>query len=378
MRANKKLNALCVTLLGLLFAILSLMAVGYGSKKPETELIIGSVLPMTGDAGTFGQNAARGAELAIAEAMGKKLLGETRIKLLVEDSRGNPADAASAARKLTDVDGASLMIGDVTSAGTHAIVPIITKEHIPTISPAASDPALSGTSPFFARVWPSDVYEARVIGKYALAKGFSRIAVIYTNTDYGVGMVKAFRTVVPKGTIMLDIPVDRGLVDFRPTLKRIQLRGADALFAVEYPEDAKRLLGQMEEMHIELPVLGTATFEDPMVATSPGAKKVVFASPIPPDDKEALRAAFLKAYKEKYGSDPGVLSDTGYDSAAILIVAWATAGSQGPKAVAQYIRGLRNYPGVSGKMSFDDKGDVQKPYGLKTVREQSFVWLDQK
>lgn len=256
MRANKKLYALGITLLAFFLVALTLLALGYGKNKEEqkqqpeakeeqkpqeqkkNQLIIGAVLPMTGDAGTFGQNTARGAELAIAEAMGKKLLGETQIKLLVEDSRGNPADAASAANKLIDVDGASLMIGDVTSAGTHALIPIVTKEQVPIISPAASDPALSGISPFFARVWPSDIYEARVIGEYAVAKGFSKIAIIYAHTDYGVGMVKAFRAAIPKGAITLDIPVDRGLTDFRPTLKRIQLRGADALFAVEYPEDA--------------------------------------------------------------------------------------------------------------------------------------------
>jgi len=347
-------------------------------QQSANEIVIGAVLPMTGDAATFGQNAARGATLAIEKTMDEKLLGNTKVKLVVEDSRGNPADAASAGRKLIDVESASLMIGDVTSSGTHALIPIITNKRIPLISPSASDPTLSGSSPFFARVWPSDVYEANIIGEYAKKQKFSRIAMIYANTDYGVGMVKALRNVIPAEMIALDIPVDRGLVDFRPTLKRIQLANADALFVVQYPEDAKRLLGQIEEMGITVPILATATFEDPMVAESPGAERVVFASPIPPDDKEGSRVAFVEAYKKKFGSAPGVLSDTGYDAARILLIAWTQKGAQGPEAISQYIRGLRDYPGISGKMSFDEKGDIIKSYGLKTVRNKSFVWLDSK
>ena len=337
--------------------------------------MIGAVLPTTGDAATFGQNAANGARLAIEVADKQGFLDGRKVLLAVEDSRGNPADAASGAKKLLDVDGATLMIGDVTSAGTHALIPIVTKAQIPLISPSASDPALSGASPFFARVWPSDVYEAGVIGKYALDEGYSRIAIVYANTDYGVGMVKALRNRIPVDKIALDIPVERVVADFRPSLKRAQLANADAFFVVLYPEDGKRYLAQSAELGIALPILATATMEDPMIAGAPEPDRVVFASPVPPDDNTGVRAQFLGAYKERFGKDAGVLSDTGYDSAMILIKAWAAAGKQGPQAVAEAIRALKDYPGVSGAMTFDENGDVNKPYGLKTVRDGAFVWM---
>jgi branched-chain amino acid transport system substrate-binding protein len=101
----------------------------------------------------------------------------------------------------------------------------------------------------------------------------------------------------------------------------------------------------------------------------------VFASPVPPDNSQPERAQFLLAYKKQYGEDAGVLSDTGYDAAMILIKAYTNVGNQGPDAVAGYIKNLRDYPGVSGTMTFDAAGDVKKPYRLRTVRNNRFDWL---
>jgi branched-chain amino acid transport system substrate-binding protein len=355
-----------------------LLVLGGCEKKNTPTLVIGAVLPMTGDAGTFGQNAARGAELAVREANNKHLLPGLSAVLKVEDSRGKASDAVSAATKLIDVSHAKALIGDVTSAGTQAIIPIVTRAQVPVISPAASDPALSGSSPFFARVWPSDVYEAVVIGDYAQHKAYKRIAMLYANTDYGLGMAREFKKVAGEQSIVLDIPVDRETPDYRPTIQRISNSRPDAIFLVFYPEDARRFLQQLAEQRIQLPILATATFEDPAVATAPLADHVVFASPVPPSETDPNRASFVESYTKTFGSGPGVLSDTGYDAAMILIQAYAARGAEGPKAVADYIRSIKNYEGVSGRMSFNAEGDVQKPYKLRTVRLGKFVWLEQQ
>ena len=310
--------------LGLVLGVV-LCGLECGCQSANTNLVIGGVLPMTGDAGTFGQNAAKGAELAIRVAKGQNLVSKS-VELKVEDSRGLATEAVSAARKLIDVDHASLLIGDVTSAGTQALIPVITNAKVPLISPAASDPKLSNSSPFFARVWPSDVYEANVIGGYANKQGFKKIAVIYANTDYGTAMVDQFKKVVPSAGLV--ISVDRETLDYRPTIQRIRLSGADALFLVLYPEDASRMLQQLAEQRIVLPMMATATFEDPKLLASPGAERVVFASPVPPDANNPQRKKFLEDYKSAFGVDAGVLSDTGYDAAMILLKAYA---AQGPK-----------------------------------------------
>lgn len=342
-------------------------------KAAKPSVLIGTVLPLTGDAATFGKNALQGATLAIEEW--PETPGQPIFTLKSEDSRGNPAEAASAARALIDTAHARMLIGDVTSAGTHAMIPIVTSSQVPLVSPAASDPALSGTSAFFARVWPSDVFEARVIGGYANREGYASIGIILANTDYGLAMADEFIRQVSKEKISLKIPVDRETQNYRPTIERLRASGVDSLFLILYPEDARRFLQQMAEVNFAPPMLATATFEDPSLAAHPGAARVVFASPVPPESS-AAREAFAKKYRDRFGEDPGVLSDTGFDAANILMTAYQKRGDQGAAAVMDFITNLKDYPGVSGTMSFDRQGDVTKEYGLKTVRDGEFVWLE--
>jgi branched-chain amino acid transport system substrate-binding protein len=360
---------------GLLAIVLLLLMSACGRDSDKT-IVVGGVLPLTGDAATFGQNASRGAQLALSQASKSGLLAQRTIVWKVEDSRGVATQAVSAVRKLIDVDGATLLIGDVTSAGTHAIIPIITEQKRPLISPAASDPKLSNSSPYFARVWPSDVYEAEVIGNYAIQQKYSRTAIVYANTDYGVGMVDAFRKIVPPNLIDLVIPVERETLDYRPTIKRIQLAGASSIFLVVYPEDARRFLQQLDELRVSLPILATATFEDPKLLAIPPSTKVVFSAPAPPSDSDKHRKAFIDSYTAMFREAPGVLSDTAYDAANILIEAYAKQGSRGPEAVMGYIKSLKDYAGVSGKLSIDQAGDVRKEYRLRTVRAGKFDWLN--
>ena len=371
-RTIRRLTIISVLPLLLAIVVTGLPSCNRGSQ--DRAVSIGGVLPLTGDAGTFGLNASRGATLAIEQANAAKMT-TAPITFRAEDSRGTADGAVAVARKLLDLSNARFLIGDVTSAGTQAMIPIITERKIVMVSPAASAPALSNSSPYFFRVWPSDVYESKVIGKYAQDKGYHKIAVIYANTDYGVAMVDQYKKSIGSSIAQPVIGTERETLDYRATLQRVRNAKPDAIFIVLYPQDAGRLLRQAAELGIVLPVLATATFEDPKLLTAPGANRVVFASPVPPDDMSGARAKFLADYKTRFGAAAGVLSDTGYDSAMILVKAYAAAGDKGPDAIMSYVKQLKDYPGVSGTMTFDNAGDVRKPYKLRTVKDGKFAWL---
>jgi branched-chain amino acid transport system substrate-binding protein len=356
--------------------IVALLAASPCHAQSQNLVTIGGVLPLTGDAGTFGLNAARGAQLAVAQANASKLFGDgVTIRWVVEDSRGAPTDAVSAARKLIDIDQAIALVGDVTSAATNAIVPIVTSRKVGLISPSASDPALTGVSPFFARVYPSDVYESAVTGKYAVERNLKRIAVVYAQTDYGVGMIKAFTAVVKSDRIGMNVPFPEGFSDFRAVIQRAAAANADAFFLVAFPETAQLFLRQLQEADSRLPVLGTATLEDERVAKSPYADRVIFASPVPPSDSDAIRRRFIDAYSAKFGEPPGALSDAGYDSANLLLQALAASSRDTAQAMA-WVKAQKDYKGASGVMTFEATGDVIKPFRLKRVQAGQFVWVE--
>jgi branched-chain amino acid transport system substrate-binding protein len=334
--------------------------------------VIGGVLPLTGDGSSYGAAASNGARLAIDLFNASTEGRGSAVRWQVEDSRGDPVSAASAARKLIDVNGAGALIGDVTSAGTHAILPIATRARIPLISPAASDPALSGASPFFARVWPSDLFEAGVIGRHAAERGYRAIGVLYSNDDYGAGFARAFRNAVGN-RIAFEAAFPVNSSDFRPLVRRLSAQNADAVLIVALPERAGLILRQMAEARLTLPVLATASIEDPQIASLSNAGSIVFASPAPVDATSVTRRQFEAEYRRAYHADPGVLADTGYDAARLLIE--AHRANPDPAAVMAWIKTQRNYDGASGRMSFAPSGDVEKEYRLKGGRAGGFAWL---
>lgn len=367
---NWRGNALRVVVMACAIALISF---GCSQEGVDSNFVVGGVLPLTGDAGTFGQNANRGIKLAIETARDSGYLDQP-VSYLSENSEGRASLAVSAARKLLDVSGAEVLIGDVTSAGTQALIPIIDERQVPLVSPAASDPGLTGASPYFARTWPSDVYEARVIGSYISSQDHEDLGIVYANTDYGVAMVEELRSSLSSDLIGPRIGIDRGTSDYRPTIQRLSNAGVDAVFLVMYPEGGRRFLNQMAELGLEKPIYATATFQSPEIAEAPGAGRIVFASPSPPSGSK--REWFEEAYREKYDEAPGVLSDTGFDSAMLLIKGWAARGHQGPQAVVSWIRAREGYNGVSGELTFTEGGNVRKPYGLKTIENGEFVWQD--
>lgn len=333
---------------------------------------IGGVLPLTGDAAPFGVNAERGARLAIAQA---NATAPRQFLWHIEDSQGVPTNAATAARKLIDVDGVSALLGDVTSSGTQALIPIIDRAAIPLISPSASDPTLSGVSKFFARVWPSDLYEAEIIARFSATQGYTRVAVVYLNNDYGVGMIGAFENAVGASALKFKSGYDEDFSNFRPLISRMQQETIEAVFLVAFPEKAVLFMNQMDEAGLSIPVLATATIEDPSTASLSNAAQIVFASPIPPPDNTSKRQLFVNAYQEAYGEGPGVLSDAGFDCGRLLTDAYTEVGSD-PVAVMAHIISRKNFDGVSGQMSFDANGDVIKDYGLKRRTAEGFNWID--
>ena len=67
-----------------------------------TEIKIGGISPLTGEAATFGQSTKNGMELAVEEwnAAGG-VLGK-QVKLIVEDDKGDPAEGAAVFSKLIE------------------------------------------------------------------------------------------------------------------------------------------------------------------------------------------------------------------------------------------------------------------------------------
>jgi branched-chain amino acid transport system substrate-binding protein len=68
---------------------------------------------------------------------------------------------------------------------------------------------------------------------------------------------------------------------------------------------------------------------------------------------------FYAAFKKKYNADVQVYAPYVYDATNILVAAMVKAGSSDPAKYLPVLAKTAGYKGVTGTISFDEKGDVK-------------------
>lgn len=153
---------------------------------------IGVLLPLTGDASSYGQKGRKAIEMAVDDFNATEGATGKKVTAIFEDSKGNAKDGVSAAQKLISVDKVPAIVGDALSAVTLPVAAVAEANQIVLISPCSSAPALTQAGKFIYRIWPSDLAEGNAAAGFAVSKGFKKAAILHLNNDYGNGIADIF------------------------------------------------------------------------------------------------------------------------------------------------------------------------------------------
>jgi branched-chain amino acid transport system substrate-binding protein len=362
--------------------VVSVIWLIWGRQNIEPSKIkIGVVLPLTGSASVWGENAKMGMEIALEEINSQGGIKGKKIELIFEDSQSDPAKAVAALQKLISIEKVPAVIGDIASSCVLAMAPIAEKAKVVLLSPGASNPDISKAGEYIFRNWQSDALEGEIDAKFAFKYlGYKRAAILYVNNAYGSGLKKVFEYSFNKlgGQILTSQSFDQGETDMRTQLNKIILVNPDVIYMPGYPTEMAIVLKQAKEMGIKKQFLSTQAFDDPKILelAKDAAEGVIFSVPKPPDPSDPVVRNFRNKYKARFKREPGVCSDTGYD--AVKIIAWAMERVKritGPAIQHQLLK-LKNFPGAAGVTTFDQNGDVIKEFIFKKVKNQKFIPLE--
>jgi branched-chain amino acid transport system substrate-binding protein len=331
---------------------------------------IGHVGPTSGAIAHLGKDNENGARMAI-EALNAKgvMIGgkKAKFELLAEDDAGDPKQGTSAAQKLVDskVNG---VIGHLNSGTSIPASKIYSDAGIPQISPSATNPKFTrnGYKTTF-RVVADDVHLGGTLGKYAVTqlKGKS-IAVIDDRTAYGQGVADEFEKGV-KGaggkTVAREFTNDKA-TDFTAILTSIKAKNPDVVFFGGMDAVAGPMLRQMKQLGInakfvggdgicssELPKLAAGTMADGQVVCAE-------AGGVEGEGKKSMDQ-FYADYKKKYNDDVKVYAPYVFDATMVMADAMVKAGSADPKVYLPVLAKTSGYKGVTGTITFDEKGDIK-------------------
>lgn len=326
---------------------------------------IGLMCPLTGKWASEGQDMQQIVSLLVSEANKAGGIKGRNIELIVEDDAGDPRTASLAAQKLASA-GVMAVIGTYGSAVTEASQNIIDEAEIMQIATGSTSVRLTEKGlPLFFRTCPRDDEQGRVASDVIVAKGYKKVALLHDNSSYAKGLAEEAQ----KGLKAAGVPVvfydalTPSERDYTAILTKLKAAGPDLIFFTGYYPEAGMLLRQKKEMHWDVPMMGgdAANNTDLVkIAGKDAAEGYFFISPPSAHDFDTPEAKdFFSRYQAEYKSLPSsVWSVLAGDSFKVIAAALEAGVEPEPAAVAAYLKKeLKNYPGLTGTLGFNEKGD---------------------
>jgi len=342
----------------------------------EQVVKIGHVGPLSGPIAHLGKDNENGARMAIEELNAKgTVIGGKKIKfeLIAEDDASDPKQGTAVAQKLVD-EKVKGIIGHLNSGTTIPASKIYFDEGIPQISPSATNPKYTrqGFNTSF-RVVADDVQLGGVLGKYAVKdlKG-KAIAVVDDRTAYGQGVADEFEKAVKasKGVIVGREYTNDKATDFMPILTTLKAKKPDIIFFGGMDAVGGPMLKQMKALGLNAKFMGgdgICTTELAKLAgdaMQDGQVVCAEAGGVEGNQKKGLDD-FGVRYQKRFNTDVKLYAPYVYDALNLMVAAMVKAGSYEPAKYLPTLAQTTAYKGVTGTISFDNKGDVKN--GALTV-----------
>lgn len=352
------MNKTTKIIIGIVVVLLVIAGIWYGvSQKPKEMGVIriGVFAPLTGDAAVYGDALKKGIDLAADDTNNNGGVLGKKIELVYEDTHLDSNAAVTATNKFINIDKLNMIIAAEGSGATLAAVPLADKTKTIMMVPIASTAAIRDAGDYVFRVIPSDGYRGTEMANLAMQKGYKKIAVLYVNDAYGVGINNLIKETF-KGDnrqVVAEESFEPDAKDFRTQLTKIKAANPDAIM-IEARKEFPTILKQAKELNINSQMIASEMLTDGLLqeagSSAEGLMVIDFA---PTTDYVNFKAE----YKNKYGADPALYSDYGYDSLRVLGMAINNAGSTDSTKIKDVLYNV-SYNGATGTVKFDSYGET--------------------
>jgi branched-chain amino acid transport system substrate-binding protein len=366
---------------GLSPALLGTSSCQAQAKQPavaaKVPVRLGAVLPLVGNLASYGSLIRQGSELAEKDLLAQGV----DIKYTPENAPFSGQEVITAYRKLVTVDKIQALAGNFSNVALLSLANEFNKTKTPAMHTAAMDDQILAASKgwiFSTNTRVQD--EAEALAKYAYDSGARDAAVITIQTNFGEAYRKFFveKFKALGGKIVADESYQLTDSDYRSQVVRIKQKSPDILMGATFGHFLGLALKQAREAGITCPFISVYESEDQSVLDAAGGyaeglRYFVSYDPRPGTKTEAFR----KRFKETYGIEPGTFALNSYDATMLL-----ADGIQACKADAtclkDYLLKVKDYEGVSGKLSINPDGSANKQFYLREIKAGAFVNVEVK
>ena len=382
-----------------------------GGASAEGEIIVGVLLPFTGEYDWVGSNVMVVAEMLAEEMNANGGVDGRDVKLVEGDTEASVDASVTAAQKLITVDGVSAIVGP-TSLTFTGVIDLIQEEGVPCVSPTAGTTELDSVGgEYIFRTVPSDALGGRAIARAATAERYTGVK-SYSDVALMVGQAPALQSFKAPitgsleefgATVTTTRDYSTGKSSYDSEISNVLNTDPELVCLVGPPEDSARIMRAAFQAGYEgnwfltqdqtnqefLDLVDERITDDVLGLTETHSSEA--------EDSGRIEA-FTRAVTAYSGEEPGLFAKNTYDAMTVVGLSMQAAiGAEGGvsrEAVARNVpavatppgeavtdyesgapaaaEGTVDYEGLVGPVDFDENGDIRSPFAI--MRAEGGEW----
>ena len=362
------------------FSIFSLMvaagmtlALCGSAGAAEKSIKIATQSPLSGDQSVIGVDIKRGAELALEQLSGPLEAMGIKPNLAPFDDQANPDAGVANAKRIVSDPAILAIVGHYNSGVQIPSSEVYHSSGLVNISPANTNPKVTTRGYLEVnRIVGRDDVQGVVGADFAKSKGAKTVFVVHDKTAYGQGIAEFFKQkATENGMKVLGFEGTEEKANFDALLSPVVAGNPDLVYFGGMAFQAAVLFKQARERGYEGMFLSDDGFDSSDAAKIGGGTLIAgggtyYSTVSGPASVYPGTAKFLKDFQAKYNATPQPFAAQAYDCMAISLKAIENAakahGNKVPtrKAVAEAVRSLKDFKGITGTFTFNKIGDPEK------------------
>lgn len=342
---------------------------------PDDKVRIGAFMSLTGDTGQYGISASNGMLMAVEEANAKGGVGGRRVELIVQDTRSDAGETVGVVHRLIEEARVHALLGEVVSSRSLAAAPIAQQARVPMLTPSSTSIEVTRIGDYIFRSCYTDQFQGAAIARFAAQGLQARRGAMLLDREQQYSMQlaqfihEAF--VAHGGEVVAEEVYQAGAADFTPQLLEISRAQPDVIFVPGYYLEAGLLARQAGELELNVPLVGGDGWDSPRLFEIGGRalEGDFFSSHYSADDTDPLVSKFVEDYRRLFNMTPDAFAATAYDAARILLDAISRAGSLERAAIRDALAATKDFPGVTGSVTFDAARNAVKSIVIIRIDE---------
>ena len=357
-----------------------------GSAAPKADIKVGLAISLTGAANIYGPAQQNGAKLAMEQINAAGGIGGAKIALVIEDDASARDQGITVFRKLINEDKVAAILGPTLSGVAAGAHPVAQQAGIPVIAISNTGVGIVGKCDYGACDW---IFRASLGEETALPAALKAakdklslkkvVLMFESDQKFAADGAEIFKKAAADNgiTIARTIPYKTADVDFSAFVTQAKGESPDAILASGLVGTASKVLIEVGKQFPQgLRVVGSNGFNSPAVITAAGAAapNMIVGTAWNKASTDKTNADFVKAFKDKYGSDPDQFATQAYTAMNVLADAMKRSGNATDKAaLKKALEGTKDLATPLGAFSFTADHDVKQPVFVMTVKDGAFV-----